>query len=165
MGGSGSGRHFYNTRPVKEDSLVLDGYQVLPKLIKDSKHYKELSGVISWSRPYREKFASIAYTFENDSLVISYIRDKTESIQYSLNLVPTMQPKGGYRYWFKCPIVHCGRLAAKLYKPVGSKYFGCRICHNLTYESSNESHRFDSFFRSINCKNAKEAREKVAFYF
>jgi len=36
-----------------------------------------------------------------------------------------------------------------LYLPNGALYFGCRQCYNLTYESSNESHRYDHLFRHI----------------
>jgi len=28
----------------------------------------------------------------------------------------------------------------------GGKYFGCKHCYNLTYESSKESHKFDTMF-------------------
>ncbi|MCI0460572.1 MAG: hypothetical protein L0Z62_26765 [Gemmataceae bacterium] len=32
--------------------------------------------------------------------------------------------------------VPCLRRVAKLYLPPGVPYFGCRTCHNLTYESA-----------------------------
>jgi hypothetical protein len=40
----------------------------------------------------------------------------------------------------------------------GRKYFGCRHCYNLTYESSKESHRFDRVFRNMGI-TAKQAKE------
>ncbi len=42
---------------------------------------------------------------------------------------------GGIRWIFKCP--NCYKNCYKLY--LLSKYFRCRVCHNLTYESNNQS--------------------------
>jgi hypothetical protein len=62
---------------------------------------------------------------------------------YKVSLTTTPCNFGGIRYWFICPLaingVSCGRRVAKLYKTPDSNYFGCRHCHNLTYESKNES--------------------------
>lgn len=58
---------------------------------------------------------------------------------------------GGQRWWFMCPgssaTETCGRRAAKLYLPPGSLWFGCRLCHDLTYRSCQESHQLDSLVR------------------
>jgi hypothetical protein len=43
---------------------------------------------------------------------------------------------GGQRAWFRCPGWGCGRRMAKLY--LGGRYFLCRYCHNLVYESQRE---------------------------
>ena len=40
---------------------------------------------------------------------------------------------GGERPWFVCPEVSCGRRVAVLYGP--GKYFLCRHCYDLRYES------------------------------
>lgn len=45
---------------------------------------------------------------------------------------------GGERYIFKCP--HCNRSCYKLY--LLHTHFRCRICHNLTYESNNQTKRW-----------------------
>jgi hypothetical protein len=46
---------------------------------------------------------------------------------------------GGVRYWFRCPLVResypCRIRARVLYAPPHERLFGCRKCHNLTYES------------------------------
>ncbi len=64
-------------------------------------------------------------------------------VDYGLNLVATACYFSGVRYWFVCPLsvggVYCGRRVGKLYLPPGSQYFGCRHCHNLSYETRNES--------------------------
>jgi hypothetical protein len=61
--------------------------------------------------------------------------DVTEPIQ----LETTAPHFGGIRNWFICPLVKnaqiCNRRAQKLYLPNGAKYFGCRVCYDLTYES------------------------------
>src|SRR5262245_35263958 len=45
---------------------------------------------------------------------------------------------GGVRWWFSCS--GCGRRCAKLYLPRYSvSVFLCRICHDLTYASCQES--------------------------
>ena len=59
----------------------------------------------------------------------------------SLATVPT--PWGGLRWFFRCPMPDCGRRVGKLYLPPCEKHFGCRHCHDLTYQSCQESHRYD----------------------
>jgi hypothetical protein len=43
----------------------------------------------------------------------------------------------------------CGRRVGKRYLPPGARYFGCRRCHDLTYTSCQESHRYDRLFKSL----------------
>jgi hypothetical protein len=54
---------------------------------------------------------------------------------------------GGGRYWFLCPAsvdgVLCENRVGMLYLPPGAKVFGCRQCHDLTYESCQQSHKYD----------------------
>ena len=49
---------------------------------------------------------------------------------------------GGKRYWFTCPLINgnwpCQRRVGVLYR-VG-KYYGCRHCHGLAYQSQKETH-------------------------
>ena len=49
---------------------------------------------------------------------------------YIVKIVYTLPHLGGKRPWFLCP--HCGRRVRMLY---GGRYFLCRECHGLTYES------------------------------
>jgi hypothetical protein len=57
-----------------------------------------------------------------------------------IRITTTKPPFGGRRYWFQCPLSNsgrvCGRRVGRLYLPPGSAFFGCRICHNLTYRSA-----------------------------
>jgi hypothetical protein len=36
------------------------------------------------------------------------------------------------------PVLECGQLMFKLYRPPGSNVFACRQCHNLTYRCVQE---------------------------
>ena len=159
MGGYGSGRHYYSARQTVEDSLKLDSYHLLPNIIKESGggYY---SGLLSWSRN-GEQFSSVSYILDEHVFKLSYTKDKTVHVNCPVPLVTTCQPNGGLRYWFLCPLDGCTRKTAKLYMPAGAKYFGCRSCYNLTYQSCNESHKYDTFFWSMGCRNAKEARRML----
>ncbi len=42
---------------------------------------------------------------------------------------------GGARFWFVC---ECSKRVARLYLPTGETLFRCRICYDLTYQSSRE---------------------------
>jgi hypothetical protein len=69
--------------------------------------------------------------------------DPTERV----GLLATKPARGGVRWWFACPFKVegelCRRRVANLYLPPGGNGFGCRQCHDLTYESSQESHATD----------------------
>jgi hypothetical protein len=49
---------------------------------------------------------------------------------------------GGVRWRGRCPLVvngvGCGRRVAKLNRPPGARYFGCRHCRQLTYRGAQE---------------------------
>ena len=60
---------------------------------------------------------------------------------------------GGVRYYFACPAfadgVYCGNKVTKLFLPPGGSVFGCRQCYDLTYQSCQESHKYDKVFGHI----------------
>lgn len=106
------------------------------------------SGVINWSRN-GNKTGSIGIKVDVMDKGNAYIQfqytqtdratDEKIELDYKVRLVSTPCYYGGLRWWFICPLVingkACGRRVGVLYLG-GSKYFGCRHCHNLTYESS-----------------------------
>ncbi len=63
---------------------------------------------------------------------------------YKIRLTTTPCNFGGNRYWFICPLTNngipCRKRVGILYKK--GYYFGCRHCHNLTYNSRNENRRY-----------------------
>jgi hypothetical protein len=54
---------------------------------------------------------------------------------YAVCIVRTPCNLGGWRAWFICPAVGCGRRVAILY---GGGIFACRRCYQLAYPSSRE---------------------------
>ncbi len=159
MGGYGSGRKYSGSkRDVKEDGLNIDG-NILAEAIHGKGGAYEYVGKITWKR-HDEPFASIGYSLIGHTFTLDYTRNGVP-LKYPVTLTTTHQPKGGLRYWFICPLKGCGgRRSAKLYLPSGARYFGCRKCYNLTYESSNESHKFDGLYRDM-ARNAGTSFEAV----
>ena len=78
----------------------------------------------------------------------------------------TTQPNfGGVRWWFSCPRMldaeECGRSVGKLYRPPGERYFACRRCLDLTYESCQRSHRYDGLFALVAGEASGESFEAL----
>lgn len=148
MGGYGSGRPGWRARV--EDCHALDITCMTRDGIFDGDDRR--SGSVSWSDPYTGKeFASIG--FELDSargwMCLRYrLAREDESIDFEVPLTTTELPWGGVRWWFICTLrrngVDCGRRVSKLLLPPQGRLFGCRHCHDLTYKSCQESHRYDS---------------------
>lgn len=71
-----------------------------------------------------------------------YFTKEKKEYDYRIPITTTSCNYGGVRYWFKCPLTvngkYCGKRVGKIYLPPLGKYFGCRICHNLTYRSCKE---------------------------
>ena len=87
-------------------------------------------------------------------LRLSYTLTRSgEQADYHVRLTTTRPRFGGLRWWFLCPLSlngrTCGRRVAKLYLPPRDRYFGCRHCHDLTYTSCQESHKFDGLYRLL----------------
>ncbi len=70
-----------------------------------------------------------------------------------IEIFSTVCNYGGVRYWFLCPAVkdgvYCGNRVTKLFLPPGGVVFGCRDCYDLTYQSCQESHKYDKVFGHI----------------
>lgn len=159
MGGAGSGRFF---RPEKkmlvEDSLSLCSNK-LGKVIKENPDlidFPFFESIIFSSTRSGKLIGSLGYRiraqFEN-SLIIDLDYTVSRSglkmpIFDSISLQSTNPHFGGERFWFVCP--QCKRRVGKLLLPPGSAFYRCRQCHDLTYFSCNESHRWDNLFQK--CK-------------
>ena len=160
MGGSGSGRWgWHDKKTTVEECLILSA----GKLARDGIIAQSPgSGWLWWTNTATgERTASAGYTREIDNdLVILRLRytvtrheGEKHDVDERIPLQTTPSAVGGLRWWFTCPLVVNGRICyrrvGKLYLPPGSRYFGCRRCHDLTYTSCQESHRYDRLFRSL----------------
>jgi len=110
------------------------------------------SGVVTWTNNCGEQTAGIGIwvsTLDGENYVRfqytwtdRHTGEKTP-YDYKVRLVATPCHYGGVRWWFICPLskngTYCGRKVAKLYLAPGGRYFGCRHCHELSYDSRNES--------------------------
>jgi hypothetical protein len=164
MGGSGSGNYYHWWRSAKktvvEDCLRLDANRWMREGILRAGIHR--AG--SWQWTYRSGHqCSIGYEvltedMANPGLRLFYSRTRTgtkekESVDYHHRLATTRPSFGGLRWWFVCPLIvngrTCIRRVGKLYLPPGGRYFGCRHCHDLTYTSCQESHKYDTAFRPL----------------
>jgi len=144
MGGSGSGRWTFSS--TVEDCLRLDvNWMMREGYIRAGWHR---AGSVYWSRN-GEQVASIGYEARMDEsppfVRLHYTVDRTENIDYRVGLTATYPHLGGVRWWFICPARGCGRRVGKLLKAPGGKYFFCRRCLGIGYQSQ----RQDRFFRAV----------------
>ena len=91
-----------------------------------------------WTRD-GETVASIQMRAEQDRVILTY-RHRSGDAEwkdehYAVRIVHTPCNLGGWRAWFICPAVGCGRRVAILY---GGGIFACRHCYQLAYASSRE---------------------------
>jgi hypothetical protein len=143
MGGYGSGSRSRRKHTVEECRALDIGR--LP--VREFVNQPIWLTVVSWSNYAGEVTASVGYTFEpcgSGSAVLrfrySVTRDgETIRIDEPIPVVTTRPHFGGIRWWFICPLVvngkGCNQRVRKIYLPPGGRYFGCRTCYNLTYES------------------------------
>jgi len=82
-----------------------------------------------------ELYVKLNYTITNRD------GNKTD-YDYKIPLTTTQCNFSGKRYWFICPLNrngdYCGRRVGTLYLTPNGRYFGCRRCYNLSYESRTE---------------------------
>ena len=147
MGGFGSGNWYRpgGKKRTVEECRCLDVADFRRKdLLRFGLH---ASGSLNWYRGDNpEPIASVGYAVETmnqerPTLRVAYtLADTNQVFDYRIPLAVTRPHFGGQRWWFRCPLVvndrPCLRRARKLYLRRG--YFGCRRCHDLTYESAQE---------------------------
>jgi len=127
-------------KTVVEDCRKMSIYSFKPYL------YLWCRGTLSWSRGER-KFASISYQVKGDdqpsAIRLFYTLTPWDGekidLDYTVPLTTSRLAWGKQRYWFVCPLQGCGRRVGCLYLPSGAKYFGCRHCYWLSYQSQFES--------------------------
>ncbi len=153
MGGYGSGGGGHALKYTVEDSLVLDLNFILRK---EHGGITPRTSMLRWLRN-DELVSSLEYriidSLGRTILELAY-KHNGESIRERIELFCTPQPYGNVRWWMRCPILlgngkTCNRRCYKMYLPPGQKYFGCRTCMRLTYQSSKDSHKFDRLYAQL----------------
>jgi hypothetical protein len=160
MGGMGSGRSTsYGSRKdtveecreidavrfTREKIITPDAFKLGAWLWRDARTHETRSSI--------EYIANTRYGTP-PYLQLRYTLTKTrEPIAYKTWLTTTNLHWGGVRWWFLCPLTtagrSCGRRVRKLYLPPGGKYFDCRHCYDLTYQSCRDSHKYDGLINSM----------------
>lgn len=154
MGAFGSGRHCSSKKTPVENCLTLS----VEEFTSGGLLHPRPWGEIRWYRG-KEETGSVDYQLrdigfrEGEPIYILTLlsplihRGQTIHITQNIPLVTSQLHSGGKRYWFSCP--DCKRRMGRLHLPYGTNYFLCRRCHDLTYMSCQESHKFDQFFVQI----------------
>ena len=141
MGGLGSGnRYRFDKKTTTGECNGLD----VRKLHREGALRPGALFSSSWSGFDRET-GSISGSVSRDRVILSYrhrsgLGADWEDVKEPVPLEWTPCNFGGERPWFVCPGVvnriACGRRVAILYGP--GKYFLCRHCYDLRYESQRE---------------------------
>ena len=142
MGGEGSGNwyRFDKKTTIAECHSVDVRYLHREGLLKPGRWFS-----LRWSRADREtgSIRGVVEGAERPEQVILLYRyrgglgGEWEDVQERVSLDWTACNFGGERPWFMCPGTGCGRRVAILYGP--GKYFLCRHCYDLVYESQREN--------------------------
>ena len=154
MGGAGSGSWYrWDKKTTTEGCRSLD----IRRLHREG--WLKSGHRFSWSWWRAEqKVASIKALVYQDYVVLSYRHrsgpgGEWEEVMEPIALQWTPCNFGGERPWFICPGVACGRRVAILY--VQGKYFLCRHCYDLRYESQRE----DKMDRAL--RRAQKIRQRL----
>ena len=159
MGGYGSGQR-YNRKTTVEECWALDA----ARLAKQGAIPADRGvGYLWWTNSRTgERTLTVEYYVDElgDGGAILNLYSTLDSrgnkleIKEPVSLVTTRPQFGGVRWWFICPLsvngVPCERRVRKLYLPPSTKYFGCRHCYRLTYQSVQEhDKRVDHYVKNI----------------
>jgi len=140
-----------------------------------SGHYQ--SGTMTWTHGWSGSKSSIGIAgcvsgedphFRLNYTHTTYGGEKSD-LDYKVQVTSTPCFFGGKRYWFICPLVRnglpCQRRVGVLYG--AGKYYGCRRCHDLAYQSQQQNHRgyFGLLSRTVfSGLDEKEAALRVKFW-
>ena len=158
MGGVGSGNWYrFDKKTTTGESQSVDvRYLHREGLLKSGSWFS-----LRWSRADRET-GSIGGVVEGtqppERVILTYRHRRGpdgewENLREPVSLSWTACNFGGERPWFICPVAGCGRRVAILYGP--GKYFLCRRCYDLVYESQ----RDNAMYRALH--KAQAIRERL----
>ncbi len=158
MGGAGSGNWYrFDKKTTTGECHNVDvRYLYREGLLTPGRWFS-----LRWSRAGRET-GSIRGGIEGDgrpARVTLLYRHRNgpggewEDVRETVPLTWTPCNFGGGRPWFVCPGAGCGRRVAVLYGP--GRYFLCRYCYDLVYESQSEN----GMYRALH--KAQAIRERL----
>jgi len=133
------------------------------------------SGNVSWSIGENKTgnvgiFVTVGYG-DKDYIRFKYtITDNStgnkKDFDYKIPLVTSKCNFGNKRYWFKCQLSrnekYCGRRTGVLYLPPNGKYFGCRHCYDLIYNSQCQPDLYKGF---VSIPDVEKAKEQIKRYY
>lgn len=137
MGGFGSGRRFrLDSKATVGECLSLD----VRRLQRQGALCPWSETPLEWKDKEGNSTSRITIKGFTNHVILAYTmpksRDESKSLDYKVILEWTSCHYGGQRRWFKCPAKGCGRRVSALY--LSGKYFLCRTCQNLGYQSQRE---------------------------
>jgi hypothetical protein len=155
LGGVGSGNwlRFHNKTTTDEGHSVDIRYLHRHDLLKSGHWF-----TLRWSRAGR-KSGSIRGVVDSsrppESVTLLYrlrsgLGGEWQEVREPVALSWTACNFGGERPWFICTGAGCGRRVAILYGP--GRYFLCRHCYDLTYQSQRDNVMYRSLHRAQNIR-------------
>jgi hypothetical protein len=142
LGGMGSGNwyrfdkrittgecHGVDVRYLHREGLLKSGHRFSLQWSRAGKEPGSIGGMISGEG--RPEQVTLLYRHR------SGLGGEWEGVHEPVSLEWTACNFGGERPWFVCPGAGCGRRVAVLYGP--GRYFLCRHCYDLAYESQREN--------------------------
>ena len=142
MGGQGSGVRFGESPKITVEECKTINIDKLKK-------QKSLFGTITFS--HGDEVEKVDYVLINQYFLLSYIVTDYDGQVYEVKeeipLQNTRPHIGGLRFWFTCP--NCNRRVRTLHCPHGAQYFRCRTCYDLTYQSCQDSHKYDNIHEKL----------------
>jgi hypothetical protein len=147
VGGVGSGTWYrFNTKSTISECQSIDVRYLQRNGLLGPGH----SFSLQWSRAGRQT-GSIGGVVYDDRVTFFYRHRRGpggewEDVRETVPLTRTACNFGGERPWFICPGAGCGRRVALLYGP--GRYFLCRHCYDLTYDSQRENKMYRALHRA-----------------
>jgi hypothetical protein len=155
VGGTGSGSWYrFSKKTTTEECQSIDVRYLHRNGLLQPGH----SFSLRWSQAGKQ-IGSIGGVAHDDDRVTFFYRHRRgmggewEEVEETVALEWTPCNFGGKRPWFLCPRMGCGRRVAVLYGP--GRYFLCRHCYDLSYESQRE----DKTHRAL--RRAQKIRERL----
>jgi len=146
MGGIGSGYYAREgSKRLISSALELD----IRKLKQDNLLIPGIQFDLTWIRN-GNAVGGVTVRIYNEYLQLEYIDNEYVHRNQQIDFAKTLCNYGGVRSWLRCP--ECGCRFISLYT-IG-KEFACRKCHDLTYDSCNQS-ELDRIITKYNKAKAK----------